>query len=96
MVKKLVRGKNAPSDSEVLSDSEFIKVALLNIAAKATALAEVEVSNPTNMVDTFSDILDLTCAVLIKENINPADLYKNAAEKNVELGSFMDKKVEKE
>lgn len=96
MVKKLVRGKNAPSDSEVLSDSEFIKVALLNIAAKATALAEVEVSNPTNMVDTFSDILDLTCSVLIKENINPADLYKNAAAKNVELGSFMDKKVEKE
>lgn len=93
---KLVRGIVAPSDAVVLSDSDFIKAALLNIAEKATALAEAEVSNPTEMVDTFCDILDLTAAVLLKENIDPKTVYKNAAALVLEKGSFMDKKAEKE
>lgn len=95
-MKTLLRNNNATSESEVLSDSEFTKVALENIAAKALKLANSTNNESKDLLDTFSDILELSNAVLLKENINPLNLMTHAQEMRSELGTFMDKKADKE
>lgn len=91
MSKVLVRGVNAPDNAEVLSDSEFIDVCYNTMIDVALSLKDC--TETGEVLDALSDILELSNAVLQKENISAANLFAHAAERRSQEGTFMDKKA---
>lgn len=95
MAKILVRGVNAPDNATVLSDSAFIESCYETIKERAEFLKNSTES--AHVLDALSDILELSNAILQKENITAANLFSHAANRRNEEGTFMDKKaVDKE
>lgn len=90
MTKELVRGDSTPAGSEVLGTSEFMTVALEQIARSAQSVIDSNEAEP--VLDAMSDILDLMCSYLIAKNIDPSSLFEHAEEIRNTKGSF-DKKV---
>lgn len=90
MAKQLVRGNNVPQDSETLSTSEFMNVALEQISSTALSVKGSTEAEP--VLNAMSDILELMCEYLKAKNIQPDSLFEHAAELRNTQGAF-DKKV---
>lgn len=90
MTKQLIRGNEVPQNSEVLGTSEFMDVALEQIASTALAAKGSDEAEP--VLTAMSDILELMCEFLKAKNIAPDYLFEHATELRNTKGSF-DKKV---
>jgi hypothetical protein len=88
--KQLVRGNEIPSNSEVLSTSEFMDVALEQIASTALAVKGSDEAEP--VLIAMSDILELMNEFLRAKNIAPEYVFEYASELRNTKGAF-DKKV---
>ena len=94
MSKELVRGLTAPNDAEVLSTSEFLTEAFVQISNISVDLSLTNESTETGEVlDGMSDILELMRSILILKNIDPKALFEVAVQRGAQEGSFMDKKA---
>lgn len=91
MTKILVRGVTAPEDAEVLSDTDFITACYDTMQERVSVLKNQTES--AHILDALSDILELSNAILQKENISAANLFAHAATRRNEEGTFMDKKA---
>ncbi|SOK58899.1 hypothetical protein [Yersinia phage fHe-Yen9-03] len=76
MTKQLIRGSELPLNSEVLSTSEFITVALDQISSTALAVKGSDEAEP--VLTAMSDILELMCSLLKAKNIAPEFLFEHA------------------
>lgn len=90
MTKQLVRGNEVPANSETLSTSEFMDVALEQIASTALSVKGSDEAEP--VLDAMSDILELMREFLVAKNIQPDFLFEHASELRNTKGTF-DKKV---
>lgn len=88
-MKTLVR--NNTESTEILSDSEFISTALEQISTEALNLKDVNATD--ELLDGFSDMLELMQEVLLKNNINPVKAFEHAMSRRKEEGTFQDKKA---
>lgn len=88
-IKTLVRN-NSEQEADVLEDSEFITVALVQISTQALALKDTTQSE--DLLVGMANILELMQEVLVKNNITPIDVVQYAANLRAEHGSFSDKK----
>lgn len=90
MNKVLVRVNNIESESEVLSTSEFMDLALEQIASTALSVKDSDESEP--VLTAMSDILELMCGYLMCKNISPDFLFEYATQLRNTQGTF-EKKV---
>ncbi len=90
MAKQLVRGNEVPANSETLSTSEFMDVALEQIASTALSVKDSDEAEP--VLNAMSDILELMNQYLVAKNIQPDYLFEHAVELRNTKGTF-EKKV---
>ena len=90
MNKILVRGNDIPQNSETLSTSEFMNVALEQISSTALAVKDSDEAEP--VLNAMSDILELMFHYLKAKNIDPDFLFTHAVELRNTKGTF-DQKV---
>lgn len=88
---KLVRGNEAPDTSVVLSDSEFISVALDQIGSTAQSIKDA--SENEEVLNGFADILELMQEVLMKHKMSPLVALQHVSAIRQERGSFSEKKA---
>lgn len=86
MNKILVRGSEVPQNSEELSTSEFMNVALEQISSTALSVQNSDESEP--VLNAMSDILELMCEFLKAKNIAPDFLFEHAEELRKTQGAF--------
>lgn len=89
MSKTLIRGNDVPSNGEVLSTSEFIAAALDHISTAALKVKDASTSE--EVLESFSDVLELMCSVLVSKNIDPEFLFEYATELRTKEGTFASK-----
>ena len=90
-MKNLVRGNEAPESAEVLSDSEFITVALDQISTTAQSIKNTTQSE--EVLNGFADILELMQEVLMKHKMSPIVALQHVSAIRQERGSFSEKKA---
>jgi predicted HAD superfamily Cof-like phosphohydrolase len=86
MTKQLVRGNEIPANSESISTSEFMNVALEQIASTALSVKGSTEAEP--VLDAMSDILELMLGYLVAKNIQPDFLFEHAVELRNTKGTF--------
>jgi predicted house-cleaning noncanonical NTP pyrophosphatase (MazG superfamily) len=89
MNKSLIRDNVIPENSEALSTSEFMSVALEQIASSALSVKDADEAEP--VLDAMSDILELMCEYLKAKNIHPESLFEHAEEVRNIKGTFQKK-----
>lgn len=90
MTKQLIRGNDVPQDSEEISTSEFMNVALEQISSTALSVKGSTEAEP--VLNAMSDILELMCEFLRAKNIAPDSLFEHVEEIRKTQGAF-NKKV---
>ncbi|AMM43670.1 hypothetical protein FDG95_gp105 [Pectobacterium phage vB_PcaM_CBB] len=90
MNKILIRGNDVPQNSEEISTSEFMNVALEQISSTALSVQGSDEAEP--VLTAMSDILELMCEYLKAKNIAPDSLFEHAEELRNTQGAF-NKKV---
>jgi hypothetical protein len=86
MNKTLVRGNDVPNNSESISTSEFMSVALEQISSTALSIKDADEAEP--VLDAMADILDLVCQFLVAKNIDSDYLFEHAIELRNTKGAF--------
>lgn len=89
MAKTLIRGNDVPADSETLSTSEFLEVALEQISNTAQSIKGSVDAEP--ILEGMSDILELMCEYLKAKNIQPEYLFEYVNEIRNTKGTFAQK-----
>ena len=88
---KLHRGSNAPSESTILSDTEFMDAVLDTISSTAQEMKSYNETDKT--VYAIANILELLNAYQVKNNIKPDVLMEHVKNIRSTDGTFMDKKA---
>lgn len=89
MNKILIRGNEVPQNYEEISTSQFMNVALEQIASTALSVQNSDSAEP--VLTAMSDILELMCEYLKAKNISPNFLFEHIEELRKTKGAFQTK-----